>query len=93
MAKRITRQLINDSKLYEGSVERTIEMIVDSICNHDAGIGLQFWKDVTLYGLSEAISYLKGYCPVTSDNGDNYIKLYETLESLKAENSQITEPF
>lgn len=53
--------------------ERLLEMIVDTIADKgpDGGaIKIQFWTDVQLYGLDEAISYLRGYRP-----GGDFVEL------------------
>lgn len=43
----------------EDSTVRLIEMTVDGMLR-DQGYALQFWKDVALYGIDEAVMYLKG---------------------------------
>ena len=60
------------------SRERVIEMMVDSICNFNLGISVQFWKDVRLYGIRPAINALRGYCPNSNfEKLENYITKIE----------------
>lgn len=44
------------------SYVRTIEMMVDEICN-DVGWSMQFWRDCQTYGIREAYVYLKKQFP------------------------------
>lgn len=69
---------VSRKKIRESESERLIEMVVDNITNFNIGINLQFWRDVDLYGLSEAITYLKRYCP----NAD-FNKLDSILKDLQ----------
>lgn len=48
----------------EGCRVRLIEMMVDSACDCNVGVSIQFWRDVDLYGLKEAVMLLEGYCTV-----------------------------
>lgn len=41
------------------SVVRELEMDVDNILSHSAGRIMQFWRDVQLYGVDEAITYVR----------------------------------
>jgi hypothetical protein len=43
---------------YQNEVVRRLEMAVD-LAIHDRGYILQFWRDTKLYGVDEAILYVK----------------------------------
>jgi len=47
----------------EESYIRLIEMLVDRIASKTPSYSIQFWRDVKIYGLSEAIVYLKQQFP------------------------------
>lgn len=65
---------------------RQVEMMVDRIIT-DQGQSIQFCRDVNLYGLKEAITYLKGYVP----NGDftELDKLHDSMLKAKLANRSI----
>lgn len=52
------------------SIVRELEMIADS-CITSPGYSIQFWRDVALYGIDEAIAYV-----MTGKHGD-----YEQLKT------------
>jgi hypothetical protein len=55
MQKRITLLALREyDKANDTSIAREIEMAVDTAI-------LQFWRDTSLYGLQEAVLYLRGY--------------------------------
>lgn len=62
-----------------GSNVRLIEMIVDDITGND-GYSMQFWQDVKIYGLSEAIMYLQQHRPIA--NYTELIAVYKKVEKL-----------
>jgi hypothetical protein len=59
------------------STIRLLEMTVDSVVP-EMGYSIQFWRDVRLYGVDEAIMYLKDHVST-----DQYIKLETTWNSIK----------
>lgn len=59
MKKRVFLRDLRDYDLRrDDSVVRQLEMQVDAAIN-EAGYRLQFWKDVALYGVDEAILYVR----------------------------------
>lgn len=56
---------------------RLIEMIVDGITNND-GYSVQFWRDVEICGLREAIMYLHNKYPVSTE----LVKIYNEIAPL-----------
>lgn len=68
MAKRIFKRDIDlyDERNDESNV-RELEMLVDA-CVNDQGHVIQFWRDMSTYGLHEAILYLAQV--VTKDDAD-----------------------
>src|SRR6516162_6029738 len=61
MAKqRLTQRILEEmDRGDEGSRVRRLEMAVDA-CLDDQAYAIQFWQDVNLYGVREALSYLQG---------------------------------
>lgn len=58
MKKRVYLRDLRDHDLrHNDSVVRSLEMQVDAAIN-EAGYRLQFWRDVALYGVDEAILYV-----------------------------------
>ena len=55
--KRITFAILT-----EKDEVRHLEMLVDRVATNP-GISIQFWSDVRLYGVDEAVTYLRRYCP------------------------------
>jgi hypothetical protein len=51
-----TDMLAND----QNSDIRLLEMEVDTLCNYNVGMTLQFWSDIKVYDLNEALVYLRG---------------------------------
>lgn len=52
----------------ESCLVRGMEMTLDSVVQRpgvNQAIGIQFWEDVRLYGLEEAMIYLRQYLPDT----------------------------
>jgi hypothetical protein len=59
MAKRIfKRDMDSYDERNDESTVRELEMLVDG-CLMDQGYAIQFWRDMDLYGLREAILYLQ----------------------------------
>lgn len=59
MSKRIYfLDLRNHDLEYDDDLVREIEMIVDSVLIQ-TGYAIQFWRDVAIYGIDEALLYLK----------------------------------
>lgn len=57
MSKRITLSMLQSHDEAKGdSVVRELEMAVDGACN-TPGYPVQFWNDVRIYGVEEAIQY------------------------------------
>lgn len=71
------RKLQELDKKRGSSNVRLIEMIVDKITNND-GYSMQFWKDVEICGLREAIMYLHNQYPVSTE----LIKIYNEIAAL-----------
>lgn len=59
----------------DASIIRELEMSVDSVIR-DIEYSVQFWKDVRLYGVEEAILYLE-------NNYHNYDTVKTTWNSIK----------
>lgn len=51
------RDLRDHDLRHDSSIVRQLEMQVDAAIN-EAGYRLQFWRDVSLYGVDEAILYV-----------------------------------
>jgi hypothetical protein len=76
---RLTSTKLHEYDLANGSSYfREIEMTVDGMAN-DAGIIIQFWDDVDVYGFREAIMLLR-----------NYIGDHENLKKLEALEAKIS---
>lgn len=60
---------------------RLIEMIVDEITGND-GYSMQFWKDMEVCGLREAILYLEQHKPLGHHNITEYGKLYKEYKKI-----------
>lgn len=59
MTKRITLQMLkNWDNQHDSSIVRELEMSVDAVLI-DSTYSIQFWKDVELYGIREALQYLQ----------------------------------
>lgn len=69
-----------DEKRQSSNV-RLIEMVVDKITNHD-GYSMQFWRDVEICGLREAIMYLHNKYPVS----DELVKIYAEIAAIASVN-------
>lgn len=62
--KKITRFLIlRHDQLYGTSLQRLLEMAVDGVVASDPIYSVQFWRDMSLYGMSEAGAYLRSAFP------------------------------
>lgn len=51
--------------LEKQDVIRSVKMSVDAVCRFNLGVSTQFWRDVKLYGLDEAVTYLSQRGDVT----------------------------
>jgi len=60
VAKRLIQRILEEmDRRDEGGRVRRLEMAVDA-CLDDQVYAIQFWHDVRLYGVREALSYLQG---------------------------------
>ena len=70
----------------EASRIRLLEMAVDNVLE-DSGYAIQFWRDVELYGVREALTYLKNSRCLRPDKDLTEIeKLIMEFESERTEN-------
>lgn len=58
----MAKKRITMADLLRLDIIRNVEMAVDGVVQ--GGAAIQFWNDVFLYGLEEAICYLKRYAKV-----------------------------
>ncbi len=78
-----------DEKHGESNV-RLVEMLVDSlVAEIDSRYSLQFWHDVSMYGLKKAIVYLDNFREASNglndrDYNKQYAKLHNLLTDLTA---------
>jgi len=77
MAKRVTLKIMRAyDASHDSSLVRELEMAVDALTKSD-GYSVQFWRDVELYGLREALIYLKEHVGFT----DAFIKVIADIQS------------
>lgn len=62
---------------HDDCVVRELEMEVDSILNQDSGRIMQFWRDVQLYGVNEAIMYVRNE---SADQADRIEAAWEKIK-------------
>lgn len=84
---RLTQRLIEAIDTQKGtSYLRQIEMTVDQVVTHyDPAYGVQFWRDVAIYGLKEAMMYLDGFVKSKGGKGYDHKDEFNDLSVIRAE--------
>jgi hypothetical protein len=83
MAKKIyDRDLVRYDGEHGTSLRRELEMAVEAGLS-SAGYAVQFWRDMGLYGLDEAITYLGRSTLFSVGSNSNWMNLTRTVNKIR----------